>query len=588
MAPRPNIVFVLTDDQGYGDLGCHGNSAIRTPCLDRFHQDAVRFTDYHVGSTCAPTRAGLLTGHYCNSAGVWHTIGGRSLLRRDEWTLADALAGTGYRTGHFGKWHLGDSPPYRPHERGFAESVYHAGGGIGNTGDAWGNDYFDDTYFKNGVPTRYEGYCTDVFFREGRHFIAENADRPFFCYIATNAPHGPLNVEPRYVEPYRDATPHEDRARFYGMITNIDENFGRLQDTLDALGIADHTILVFMTDNGTATGVELDAEQFPCEGPGSYNAGMRGKKGSPYEGGHRVPFLIRYPNGHLAGGRDIDALTSYVDFMPTLLDLCEVEVPAGRTFHGQSLGPLLRGADEAAWAERVNVCDTQRVANPVKWRKSAVMKGKWRLIDGRALYDLGADPGQRQDVAAAHPHIVADLRAAYDDWWTLVSAQFDRDEPMALGGDDQPVKLTAHDIRNEACSAVWNQRQVRAGQVTSGFWAVEVKEAGRYQIELRRWPEETDYALAAGIEGDDSGWYRAGILPKEAPAYEGGVALALGWAQLTIGGQNLQREVDPHAPSVRFELDLAAGPDRLYASFYDRAERTIAPYYLYVRKLSVP
>ena len=259
MTPRPNIVFVLTDDQGYGDLGCHGNSAIRTPCLDRFHQDAVRFTDYHVGSTCAPTRAGLLTGHYCNSAGVWHTIGGRSLLRADEWTLADALTGAGYRTGHFGKWHLGDSPPYRPHERGFAESIYHAGGGIGNTGDPWGNDYFDDTYFKNGIPTPYEGYCTDVFFREGQRFITENADRPFFCYIATNAPHGPLNVEPHYVEQYRDATPHEERARFYGMITNIDENFGQLQATLDELGIADNTILIFMTDNGTATGVELDA-----------------------------------------------------------------------------------------------------------------------------------------------------------------------------------------------------------------------------------------------------------------------------------------------------------------------------------------
>ena len=435
MPPRPNIVFVLTDDQGYGDLGCHGNRVIRTPCLDRFHQDAVRFTD---------------------------------------------------------------------------------------TGDAWGNDYFDDTYFKNGVPTPYEGYCTDVFFREGRRFIAENADRPFFCYIATNAPHGPLNVEPRQVEPYRDTTPHEERARFYGMITNIDENFGQLRTTLDELGIADNTILIFMTDNGTATGVELDADQFPREGPGSCNAGMRGKKGSQYEGGHRVPFLIRYPDGNIAGGRDIDALTSYVDFMPTLLELCGVEVPDGRTFHGRSLVPLLSGADDSALAGRVSVCDTQRVAHPVKWRKSAVMRGKYRLIDGRELYDLDTDPGQRHDIAAAHPDIVADLRAAYDDWWELVSAQFDRDEPMALGGDDQPVKLTTHDIRNEACSAVWNQRQVRGGQITSGYWAVDVREAGRYQVELRRWPEETGYALTSGIEGDDSGWSRAGIQPKDAPAYEGG------------------------------------------------------------------
>ena len=272
--------------------------------------------------------------------------------------------------------------------------------------------------------------------------------------------------------------------------------------------------------------------------------------------------------------------------MPTLLDLCGVEVPAGRTFHGQSLVPLLHGADDSALSDRINVCDTQRVANPVKWRKSSVMKGKWRLIDGRELYDLGADPGQQQDIAATHPDVVADLRAEYDDWWELISQQFDRDEPIALGGDDQPAKLTTHDIRNEACSAVWNQRQVRAGQIASGYWAVDVKEAGRYQIELRRWPEETGYALTAGIEGDDSGWYRAGIQPKNAPAYEGGVALALGWAQLTIGGQNLQQEVDPAATSTCFEIDLAAGPDRLYASFYDRIERTIAPYYVYVQKLS--
>ena len=346
---RPNVVFVLTDDQGYGDLGCHGNDVIRTPNVDRLHADAVRFTDFHVGTTCAPTRAGLLTGHYCNSAGVWHTIGGRSLLREDEWTLADALREAGYRTGHFGKWHLGDSQPFRPHERGFERSVYHAGGGIGNTGDPWGNDYFDDTYYVNGRPERFAGYCTDVFFREGLRFIEEHRDEPFFCYIATNAPHTPLNVEPRYVDLYRDAVPHEDRARFYGMITNIDENFGTLTRALAELGLAEDTIVVFMTDNGTAGGVELDADEHPREGPGSFNAGMRGRKGSPYEGGHRVPFLLRYPAGGAAGGRDVDTLTSYVDFMPTILDLCGLDVPAGRSFHGRSLVPLIRGEADAAW-----------------------------------------------------------------------------------------------------------------------------------------------------------------------------------------------------------------------------------------------
>ena len=581
--PRPNIVFVLTDDQGYGDLRCHGNSAIETPHIDRFHSRSVRFSNYHVGSTCAPTRAGLLTGHYCNSAGVWHTIGGHSLLRANEWTLANALSEAGYRTGHFGKWHLGDNAPYRPHDRGFDRTVYHAGGGIGNTGDAWGNDYFDDTYFKNGAPTSFSGYCTDVFFREGMRFIDEAKDEPFFCYIATNAPHGPLNIEPRYVKPYLESTPHEDRARFYGMITNIDENFGRLENQLEALGIADNTIVIFMTDNGTATGVELDATQFPLEGPGSYNAGMRGKKGSPYEGGHRVPFLLRYANGGFEHGRDIDALTSYVDFMPTLLDLCGVKASGERSFHGESLTPLLRGTQNAHWAERTTFCDTQRVARPVKWRRSAVMRDRWRLIDGCELYDLSSDPGQCNDVATLYPDRVVELRAAYEDWWQLISAQFDRDKPIALGSDDEAVKITTHDLRNESCSVAWNQGQVRAGQVCSGYWAVDIKRPGCYEIELRRWPEETGYAMQAGIDGDDSNWRRDSIKPSDAHYYESGKAITVQWAQIEIDGTAQQCEVASDDEQAHFTLELAAGPAQLFAAFYDTKERCMAPYYAYVR-----
>ena len=577
---RPNFVLVLTDDQGYGDLGCHGNDAIRTPNLDRFHGDAVRFTDFHVGTTCAPTRSGLLTGHFCNSAGVWHTIGGRSLLREDEWTLADALREAGYRTGQFGKWHLGDSQPFRPHERGFERAVYHNGGGIGNIGDAWGNDYFDDTYFVNGEPRKFEGYCTDVFFREGLRFIEEHREEPFYCHISTNAPHGPLNVEPHYAAAYADATPHEDRARFYGMITNIDDNFGLLLRRLDELGLADNTIVVFMTDNGTATGVELDAQGFPQEGPGSFNAGMRGKKGSPYEGGHRVPFLLRYPGAGANGGRDVGCLTSYVDFMPTILDLCGVTPPEHRSFHGRSLTPLIGGEDDGTWAERVMVADTQRIANPAKWRLSAVMRGPWRLVHGLELYHLGRDPGQRRDVAAEHPGVVAELRAGYERWWELVSEQFDRDVPMVIGQDDEPVRLTTHDMRNEACNGAWNQRQVREGHVAGGYWAIDVRRAGRYRIELRRWPEDAGYALDAGIDGDDIEWRRDAIQAQHAPHYSGGVALPIGWAALTVGGSSHHLETAPGDTAAVFEVDLQAGPDRLSAAFHDRIERTIGSYYV--------
>lgn len=581
----PNIVFILTDDQGYGDLGCHGNNVIQTPHIDRFYNDAVRFNNYHVGSTCAPTRAGILTGHYCNSAGVWHTIGGRSLLRADEWTLADALSSAGYQTGHFGKWHLGDSQPFRPHERGFHETIYHAGGGIGNTGDPWGNDYFDDTYFHNGTPKQFKGYCTDVFFREGMRFIEKNANRPFFCYIATNAPHGPLNIEPHYVDIYRDSTPHEDRARFYGMITNIDENFGLVETCLENLEIMDNTIVIFMTDNGTASGVELDGDEFPIEGLGSFNAGMRGIKGSQYEGGHRVPFLIRYPDGKITDGRDVDILASYVDVMPTLLDLCGIQVPKKQHFHGHSLAPLLRGKPPTTeLTDRFNVCDTQRTAHPVKWRRSSVMKCNWRLIDGYELYDLAKDPGQRQDVASNYPEVTSELRADYEHWWDMVSEQFDRDQPIALGQNDESVKLTTHDIRNADCSAVWNHRQVRFGQITNGYWAIEVKTAGQYEIELRRWPEETSYALTAGIDGDDSDWRRDCIQEKHAPAYENGVALNLKSAHINIGGHNLYRDIDMDAEAVIFSVELSAGKDQLCASFQDYSKHNIAPYYVYVRR----
>lgn len=579
---RPNFVFVLTDDQGYGDLGCHGNSVIRTPNLDRFHGEAVRFTDFHVGTTCAPTRAGLLTGHFCNSAGVWHTIGGRSLLRADEWTLADALRGAGYRTGQFGKWHLGDSQPFRPHERGFERAVYHNGGGIGNVGDPWGNDYFDDTYYVNGVPQKFDGYCTDVFFREGLRFIEEHRAEPFYCHVSTNAPHGPLNVEPHYAASYAESTPHEERARFYGMITNLDENFGLLLRRLEELGLADDTIVVFMTDNGTATGVELDEHGFPHEAPGSFNAGMRGKKGSPYEGGHRVPFFLRYPGGGARGGRDVAQLTSYVDFMPTILDLCGVTPPAERSFHGRSLTPLLQGEDDGAWSERVMVADTQRLARPVKWRLSAVMRGPWRLVHGTELYHLERDPGQRRDVAGGHPALVAELRRGYEEWWELVSEQFDRDVPMVIGGSAEPVRLTTHDLRNEACNGAWNQRQVRAGHVSAGYWAIDVLRAGRYRVELRRWPEDAGYALDAGIDGDDVEWRRDAIQERDAPHYTGGVALPIGWAVLTVGGRDHHLETPAGAVAAVFEVTLQAGPDRLSASFHDRLERTIASYYVTV------
>lgn len=590
---RPNVVFILTDDQGYGEIGAHGNSCIRTPNLDRLHGESVRFADFHVGTTCAPTRAGLLTGHNCNSTGVWHTIGGRSLLREDEWTLADALKEAGFRTGHFGKWHLGDATPFRPHERGFEYSVAHWGGGIGNTADHWGNDYFDDTYSVNGVPVKFDGFCADVFFSEGMKFIERHTrsadsgqeDEPFFCYIASNTPHSPWNIEDKYSSLYKDVAPSDARARFYGTVTNVDENVGRLRAKLEDLGIADNTIVIFMTDNGSGGGVTCDAQGHVEEGPCNFNAGMRGTKVWEYEGGHRVPFFLYDPRQGRAAARDIKTLTCYIDFMPTILELCGVDVPSRRTFHGQSLKPLINGDQGGKWNERILVTDTQRVARPVKWQKSCVMQNSWRLINGRELYDLANDPGQRQDVADKHPDRVAVLRDGYEAWWTLVSGQADRDIPFHIGEDDTEVMLTTHDIRNEATQVAWNQKEVRAGLIVSGYWEIDVRRAGRYRFELRRWPREAGHALGDGIESDDVEVRWDCIQESYRPMYTGGKSIDIRWARLIIGDQTLHAEVDPAATSVLFEADLPQGAAHVYPSFHTCMPGTIAPYYIYVRRM---
>jgi len=319
---QPNVIIVITDDQGYGDLGAHGNPLVKTPALDKFHDESVRLTDFHVGPTCAPSRSGLMTGRYANRVGVWHTIGGVSILRKEEVTMAEVFKNNGYETAMFGKWHLGDVYPSRPQDKGFNYTVAHGGGGVGQTPDYWNNDYFDDVYLKNGVPTQYKGYCTDVWFNEAIKYIEEQKDKPFFAYISTNAPHLPYNVPEEYYNQYKDLDIPEFQKIFYGMITNVDDNFAKLQQKLKELKIDDNTIVIFMTDNGTASGYKtVDGKLY------GFNAGMKGTKNSEYEGGHRVPFFISYPNMNIKGGKDINELTAHIDVLPTLASLCNIDLP---------------------------------------------------------------------------------------------------------------------------------------------------------------------------------------------------------------------------------------------------------------------
>lgn len=557
----PNVILVITDDQGYGDLGCHGNPVLETPNLNQLHSQSIRLTNFHVGPTCSPTRAALMTGRYCNRTGVWHTIMGRSLLRKDEVTMADIFKAGGYRTAIFGKWHLGDNYPYRAHDRGFHEALVHGGGGIGNCQDYWGNDYFDDTYFRNGEPEKFKGYCTDVWFAEAMKFIEANKKQPFFCYLSTNAPHGPWHVPDKYIKHYKDKGLDESASRFYGMVTNIDENMGRLMEKLEALDLIDNTILIFMTDNGTSL----------PDNRGGFNAGMRGVKGSEYDGGHRVPFFIRGPKGNLKTPVDVDRITGHIDVLPTLIELCGLKHPVDMKFDGKSIVPLLT-YDARHWPDRVIITDSQRVDHPVKWRKSAVMTDRWRLVDGKELYDIHADQGQTNNVTEKHPQVVKELLKAYEKWWVDVSQRFDEYCEIIIGSEyENPTCLTSHDIHGKVA---WNQWHVRNADRADGFWAVEIAQKGTYEISLRRWPRESNRPI---------------VLPKDSLLLEKDEKpMFVTDARLKIADFDIRKPIEPDAIEVKFKVNLDAEKTCLQAWFIDGFDdaHVYGAYYVYVNRLS--
>ena len=554
---QPNVVLVMTDDQGYGDLACHGNPVIQTPNLDRLHAQSVRLTDFHVDPTCSPTRSALMTGRYSSRTGVWHTIMGRSLLHKDEVTIADVFSAGGYRTGVFGKWHLGDNHPFRPQDRGFGEVLIHGGGGVGQGPDYWGNDYFDDTYRQNGKLKAFKGYCTDVFFDNAMKFIEANKDRPFFCYLPTNAPHGPYNVAEKYSKPYRDKGVEARQANFYGMITNIDENMGRLLRHLRRLDLQRNTILIFMTDNGTS---------------GGYSAGMRGKKGSEYDGGHRVPCFIRWPRGGLKGGRDIDRLAAHIDVLPTLIELCGLKKPQAVKLDGTSLVPLLSG-EAADWPDRTLLVHSQRIEHPEKWRKSAVMTDRYRLVNGKELYDMKVDPGQKNDIAEDNPEVVEKLRESYEDSWASISERFDGYCEIIIGSDEEnPCRLMSHDWHSPR--PAWSQGAVRSGSKANGFWAVHVARDGMYEFALRRWPVEVDRPINAAIPGG-----------KAISATNARLKIAPVSAFAESTGVDVSKPISKDAHAVTFKVQLKAGKTRLQTWFTDDEGTSRGAYYVYVKRL---
>lgn len=440
---RPNIIFLLTDDQGYGDISAHGNPVLKTPNLDRLHREGIRFTDFMVSPTCSPTRSALMTGRHEFRNGVTHTILERERLTLSATTLAQVLKSAGYATGIFGKWHLGDEPDHWPSRRGFDEMFIHGAGGIGQSypgscGDAPGNTYFNPAILHNGKFEKTNGYCTDVFFAQAMKWIeATKGTQPFYAHIATNAPHAPLQVRPEDEARYADKVKDGDVAKFFGMVANIDDNVGRLLEKLAAWGIERDTLVVFMNDNGGTAGVRI------------FNAGMRAQKGTPWLGGIRASSFWRWP-GTLKPA-DCDRLAAHLDFFPTLAELAGAQLgdELKQQVEGRSLVPLLMNP-QADWSDRTLVSHVGRWPkgtdpNKFKHTNCSIRNSRFQLVsvakDGAKkwqLFDLKADHAQQSDVADRHPEIVAQLESTYDRWWDSVQKQLVNED--AVGPEQNPFK----------------------------------------------------------------------------------------------------------------------------------------------------
>ena len=548
---RPNVLLIVTDDQGYGDLGIHGNPRVATPNLDRLGRQSVRFESFYVSPVCSPTRASLLTGRYNYRTGVVDTFLGRSLMHADETTLAEMLSGAGYRTGIFGKWHLGDNYPLRAIDQGFGEALTLNGGGIGQPSDPPGGEsYFDPLLRRNGEWVRAKGYVSDVVANATIDFIEGNRDRPFFAYLAFNAPHTPLQVPPEKHAKYREMTTlspgdfssaghpipetfdPETTARIYGMVENIDDNVGRVLSALDDLELADRTIVIFMTDNGP---------QQP-----RYNAGMLRQKGTVNEGGIRVPFFVRLP-GRFEAGRIVDRIAAHIDVTPTLLELCGVRPPAPVRFDGRSLVPLLEGNDRV-WPHRMLFFQWHRGDVPERGRAFAARSQRYKIVQWQGagpsakppfpapqLFDMEADRLEQRNLALQKPEIVREFQAAYAAWLGDVTAGRDYSDAGVARifiGDprEDPVRLTRQD---------WRGREAGWTPTSVGHWMVDVRSAGGYRVTLR--------FAALG---------------------EPGVVT------FQVGGAKVQKEVPAGSTSVEFpDVSLPRGEGTLSAFVAQRARR---------------
>ncbi|MEM7144633.1 MAG: arylsulfatase [Verrucomicrobiota bacterium] len=472
---HPNILVILTDDQGWGDLSLNGNTNLQTPNIDSIAHDGAMFDRFYVCSVCAPTRAEFLTGRYYPRTGVRGVSTGQERLNPDETTIADTFKAAGYATGAFGKWHNGSQHPYHPNARGFEEYV-------GFTSGHWGH-YFDAALEHNGEFFKSEGYITDYFTTRAIDFIKENKDQPFFCYVPYCTPHSPMQVpdeffdkfserplEMRNREPEREDEPHLRAA--LAMCENIDFNVGRLLETLKKENLTDDTIVLFFTDNGP-NGVR-------------WNGGMKGRKGSIDEGGIRVPLLVRWP-GHIKPGTDVKHIAGAIDLLPTLADLAGIPMISEKPLDGLSLKPLLL-EENPEWQSRpiLSYRGGKKGAGP----QFSVRNQKYRLDATGALFDINADPGQYKDIAADHPDVTAKLTKIANKFKKEIAADITEDDRPYSVGHSETTPLPARDginhggiersnrAPNDSFFTNWTSTD---DKIT---WNIEVAEPGDYEATI--------------------------------------------------------------------------------------------------------
>lgn len=549
---RPNVVILLIDDAGYGDFGCHGHPFLKTPNIDRLHGESVRLTDFHVAPMCTPTRGQLLTGVDALRNAAASVTAGRAVLRPGIPTLPEKLGAAGYRTGLFGKWHLGDSYPHRPMDKGFQTAVWTKGWGF-TSAPEFSNTLLDGRCQRGTEASSFRGYVTDFCFDEAMRWMqqASEARAPFFCYLPLHAAHSPHTVPEKYLAMF----PGKKAAGFFGMLANIDENVGRLDAFLRAKGLHENTIVLFLTDNGGTAGVP------------TFNAGLRGRKTEYYDGGHRVPCFLRWPAGALRA-RDVATATQVQDLMPTLLDLCGV-ARDGLAFDGTSLAALLR--NDTPLGDRMFVVQygaSPAVPDDPRKGHACVVWNRWRLVHDTELYDVAADRAQTLDLAAEQPEVLRKMRAHYEQWWTGIAPRLHEFVAFDLGApQENPVQLTSSDWQDVYADTSRHIRDA-AGGPRGGPWNVNVAQSGEYEIRLRRWPFDLDAPLDGNIDPP-------------------GKALPIAAATLQVAGKEAHSQTAPGTREARFTVQLPAGRTQLRAWFQDADGRDLCGAY-YARILRRP